>query len=89
VIPSLELIFKSSGLNNADQALVDGGLDAVESNHMDTSNGTQTREGEDEPLRIEQICISNIGNKDNVRPYLMVCLLTFCRCTSRNMSKMH
>ncbi|KAJ9115995.1 hypothetical protein QFC24_006836 [Naganishia onofrii] len=50
----------------------DGGLDTVESNHMDTSNGTQTREGEDEPLRIEQICISNIGNKDNVRPYLML-----------------
>ncbi|KAJ9120594.1 hypothetical protein QFC22_002523 [Naganishia vaughanmartiniae] len=60
------------GLNNADQALVDDGLDRIASDHMDTSNGADPRKEEDEPLRIEQICISNIGNKDNVRPYLMV-----------------
>ncbi|KAJ9105514.1 hypothetical protein QFC21_001885 [Naganishia friedmannii] len=72
VTGEFELIFKSNGLNNADQALVDDGLDRNESDHMDRSNGAETHSGEDDPLRIEQICISHIGNRDNVRPYLMV-----------------
>ncbi|KAJ9112295.1 hypothetical protein QFC19_000714 [Naganishia cerealis] len=72
-MPSLELVFKSSGLNNANQALIDDGLeDKSGSNHMDTSDGAGSPKEEDDPIRIEQICITSIGDKDNVRPYLMV-----------------
>lgn len=56
---------------------MDDGLKRIESDHMDTSNGVEASKEEADPLRIEQICIHTLGKKDNVRPYLMVCLLLF------------
>lgn len=67
-------MFRSNGLGNADQILIDDGVENM-STQMDSSDGTTGKEGKDEDedlIQVEQICLSSVGEGVDSRPYLTV-----------------
>ncbi|KAJ9114950.1 hypothetical protein QFC20_001325 [Naganishia adeliensis] len=62
-VPGLTVAFRSNGLGNADQILIDDGVENM-STQMDTSDGTTGKEEKDEDedlIQIEQICLTSVG----------------------------
>jgi hypothetical protein len=72
-VPGLELVFRTNGLGNADQALIDDGVENLsESDAMDTNGGNDEKEEEQDEIHVEQICLANVGEYGASRPYLSV-----------------
>ncbi|GHJ84497.1 hypothetical protein NliqN6_0899 [Naganishia liquefaciens] len=72
-IPGMELVFRSNGLGNADQVLIDDGVENLsESHQMDTSGRVEKEEEPQDEIHVEQICLANIGEQGVSRPYLSV-----------------
>lgn len=73
-VPGLDVVFRSNGLGNADQTLIDDGVENMsESTRMVTGDGIKDKEGEDEDsIQVEQICIANVGQQEYSRPYMTV-----------------
>jgi hypothetical protein len=72
-VPGLELVFRSNGLSNADQALIDDGVENVSESHaMDTSGVNDENDEEQDEIHVEQICLANVGEQGASRPYLSV-----------------
>jgi hypothetical protein len=69
----MELVFRSNGLGNADQVLIDDGVENLsESHQMDTSGRVEKEEEPQDEIHVEQICLANIGEQGVSRPYLSV-----------------